>query len=87
MKLKSPEITPCQGQILEVFHTASSGSSGEEEGANGWHYPVTRSQMGGWNKSIGDPEGPTQGLNTDGRASFILFIITTQVSHFKYITS
>lgn len=55
-------MTSCQGQILKVFQIVSSGSDGEGS-ANGWHYPVIRSQMDGWKKSIGDPEAPTQGLS------------------------
>lgn len=43
MKSKSRKTTSCQGQILEVFQTVSSGSGGDE-GTNGWHLPVIRSQ-------------------------------------------
>lgn len=43
-------MTSSQGQVLEQFQTISLESEGEE-GANGWHHPVTRSQMG-------DPEAP-----------------------------
>lgn len=43
-------MTSSQGQVLEQFQTISLESEGEE-GANGWHHPVTRSQLG-------DPEAP-----------------------------
>lgn len=43
-------MTSSQGQVLKQFQTISLESEGEE-GANGWHHPVTRSQMG-------DPEAP-----------------------------
>ncbi len=77
MKLKSHKMTSSQGQILEVFQTISSGSGGVE-GANGWHYRVIRSQMGG---SISDPEASTHKLNVDGRINL------QKCSLFSYFTS
>lgn len=71
MKSKSHKTTSCQGQILEVFQTVSSGTGGDE-GTNGWHLPVIRSQ-GGKNPSVTLKPQPSNGMNLQ-KCSHILRI-------------